>query len=206
MNIEKITFLINKYFANISFEDRIHSLNEIRKTLSQHSPFQHHPIDSVEWVKMSDIELNNYNPNKISPYEFTLLRVSLLRNGYTQPVIVHEENNKYIVIDGEHRFRLGMETPELQQSLHGYIPVAKISNVHLQDRMAATIRHNRARGLNSVQGMTEIVVSLSNKGWDDEKISSELGMEQDEILRLKQLSGLEELFRNEEYTEAWTIT
>ncbi len=111
------------------------------------------------------------------------------------------------VVDGEHRKRVGKEDKQVRERVRGYLPVTTVNEWRhdLGDRMAATIRHNRARGKHVIEGMSEIVVELSRRKWSDKRIARELGMEPDEVLRLKQISGLEEMFADQEFSEAWEI-
>jgi ParB-like chromosome segregation protein Spo0J len=133
-----------------------------------------------------------------------LLEHSILKDGYTQPIVTWP-NNGIEVVDGFHRHRVGKESPEVNAMIHGYLPVVTIrpSQGEKNDRMAATIRHNRARGAHKVEPMSEIVVELKRRFWSDERIATELGMEPDEVLRLQQITGLSGLFADEEFSEAW---
>lgn len=208
MNIEGISSLIHDYLIKLSFEQRVEAINILKATLSVHSPFMQHPVDCVQWVKMNHIKMNDYNPNTMSPAEVKLLRTSLIQNGYTQPIVVYDDaRGNYIVVDGAHRFAAGYKTPELVETLKGYTPVVKVNkeNNSRQERMAATVRHNRARGQHRIEGMMDIVIELNRRGWNDEKISKELGMEPDEVLRMRQLSGLTELFADADFSQAWTV-
>lgn len=195
----------------LSILDQIEIINEIKKVLHNCSPFKNEPTDCVIWKKVDQIESNNYNPNSVAPPEMKLLSHSIQHDGYTQPVVVmkeEDENNhkdKFVVIDGHHRIRVAKENELISKRLFGYAPIAIISknNTNIKDRMASTIRHNRARGKHGVHPMTEIVKELYLKGWDDNQIGKELGMEKDEVLRFKQFSGLPELFKNHEYSNSW---
>lgn len=207
MHIRKIIELINDMLPHISFEERIEMINIIKAALSEYSPFRHHPVDCVEWVKMGSIKNNEYNPNTMSPPEIRTLHLSLLNHGFTQPLIVAGEKDNYEIVDGSHRFLLGTQTPALQQKNYGYFPVVKLDRAQacLPQRLVAMLRTNRARGRPGVAEMVNIVVKLSESGWSLNKISDETGMAPDEVLRLKQLSGLTTLFEQEEFSEAWTV-
>jgi ParB-like chromosome segregation protein Spo0J len=161
------------------------------------------PVSNVKWVKIDECQANDYNPNSVAPPEMKLLEISIIEDGYTQPIVTYYDKdiNKYIIVDGFHRYRVGKECKEINKRYKGHIPIVVIDKT-LNERMASTIRHNRARGKHAVLPMTDIIKSLIKLGWNDEKISKELGMEKDEVLRFKQFSGLPELFKNFEYTEA----
>ena len=160
-----------------------------------------HPVSRVQWVPSELVHANDYNPNSVAPPEMALLRVSIELDGYTQPIVVWQcEDDTYEVIDGFHRFRVGTEMLGLS---HLPVVVVNTDRTDRSDRIASTIRHNRARGKHRVDSMSEIVQELARRNWSDSKISRELGMEPDEVLRLKQISGLAELFSDREFSEAW---
>jgi len=187
--------------------DRIAAINDIKIALSAHSPFSGEPVDCVIWVPAASVEGNDYNPNSVAAPEMTLLELSILEDGYTQPIVTHDAGVVREVVDGFHRNRIGKESIEVRKRIHGYLPVVTIK-AECSDkpaRMASTIRHNRARGKHSIDGMSDIVAYLAKKGWDKEKIGKELGMEHDEVLRLKQITGLAELFADHEFSEAWDV-
>jgi len=161
-----------------------------------------HPVSRVEWVDAGMVEANDYNPNAVAPPEMKLLRHSIESDGFTQPIVVWQtENGGYEVVDGFHRHLVGKE---LGMPL---LPVVVINDERTarNDRIAATIRHNRARGKHRVDAMSDIVQELARRNWSDNKIAKELGMEPDEVLRLKQITGLAELFSDREFSEAWEI-
>jgi ParB-like chromosome segregation protein Spo0J len=136
-----------------------------------------------------------------------LLKRSILEDDYTQPIVTWQMDGKREVVDGFHRNRVGKEDKEIRKRLRGYLPVTTINEWRADrgDRIAATIRHNRARGKHVVAGMSEIVIELKRRNWSDERIGRELGMEPDEVLRLAQISGLAEMFADREFSEAWEI-
>lgn len=193
--------------AEMPMNERVLALNDIRRQLHEISPFKNEPIDFVEWVPNEDVHANEYNPNSVAPPEMELLRVSIMEDGFTQPIVSNEEDDKRVVIDGFHRNRVGKECEDVKTRLHSYLPVVQIrsSQVDLTDRMAATIRHNRARGKHRVEAMTDIVLELKKRNWSDNKIAKNLGMEPDEILRLCQVSGLTELFDDEDFSMSWDV-
>ena len=136
-----------------------------------------------------------------------LLRLSIEADGYTQPIVSWPRNGVHEVVDGFHRHRVGKESEKVQERVKGYLPLTEIrsSQTSREDRMASTIRHNRARGKHAVTAMSDIVVELKRRNWPDEKISRELGMDQDEILRLCQITGLAELFSDTEFSASWDV-
>ena len=166
------------------------------------------PVDCVLWVKNTSVFANDYNPNSVAPPEMELLRLSIASDGYTQPIVtMKSETEQREVIDGFHRNRVGKECDDIQSRVHGYLPVVTINSDRTDktDRMASTVRHNRARGKHSVTAMSDIVVELKRRGWANEKIGKHLGMEPDEVLRLFQITGLSEMFSDHEFSQAWEI-
>ncbi|WP_230492486.1 IbrB-like domain-containing protein [Martelella alba] len=191
-------------------EERIVAINRLKQFLHEQSPFGDEPTDCVLWVKAEQVKANDYNPNSMAPTEKRLLATSLKTDGYTQPIVVWQENaadGEYVVVDGFHRSLLGQEQKALRTRLYGYLPVTcvKTGRGEKTDRIAATIRHNRARGKHQIAAMSDIVRDLARLGWQDDKIAKELGMDADEVLRLKQISGLTELFESGTFSEAWTV-
>ena len=161
---------------------------------------KNHPVSNVQWIKTEYIQANNYNPNTVAKPEMELLKLSIESDGYTQPIVVWQiEENKYEVVDGFHRHLVGQKM-ELT-----HLPCVVINKERMErnDRIASTIRHNRARGKHTIEGMSDIVVELSRRNWSDKRIAKELGMDADEVLRLKQITGLAELFADEEFSKAW---
>lgn len=184
---------------------KIDALNAAREELHKISPFTSEPVDFVAWIKNDAVHANDYNPNSVAPPEMRLLELSILEDGYTQPIVTHNVGDGREVVDGFHRNRVGKESKVVRQRVRGYLPVVTIRADRTDEtaRMAATIRHNRARGKHGVEPMTGIVMHLARKGWDDAKISKELGMDPDEVLRFKQVTGLAELFADREFSTAW---
>lgn len=192
---------------SIDFHDRVWAINQIREALSHFSPFNTEPVDFVEWVASDRVQANDYNPNSVAPPEMELLRVSIMADGYTQPIVTNQEGEGRIVIDGFHRNRVGKECEDVNKRVHGYLPVVQIRSQQTDrsDRIASTIRHNRARGKHKVEAMSDIVIELTKRNWTDDKIAKNLGMEPDEILRLRQISGLAEMFSDQQFSRAWDI-
>lgn len=185
-------------------EERIAAINELRGVLHELSPFRAEPVDFVQWVPAEQVTANDYNPNAVAPPEMKLLYISIREDGFTQPIVSSHDvqNQQYIVVDGFHRNRVGKEHRDIRERLHGYLPVVTIDKP-LDERMASTIRHNRARGKHAVSPMSDLVATLYRGGWADDRIAKELGMELDEVLRLKQITGLPEIFADREYSRAW---
>lgn len=194
------------FLAELQGDALVDAINCLREEISKYSPFKTEPVDFVRWVKNTDVHSNDYNPNSVAPPEMELLRLSISSDGYTQPIVsMQDAEGKFEVIDGFHRHRVGKECKDIQERVHGYLPLVQIrsSQQDKNDRMAATIRHNRARGKHKVEAMSDIVVELKRRFWSDEKIAKELGMEADEVLRLTQITGLASLFADAEFSEAW---
>jgi hypothetical protein len=163
-----------------------------------------HPVNDVRWVPVEDVIANNWNPNKVAANEMRLLYISIKADGYTQPVVTtwDEENKKYVVVDGFHRYTILKTYKDIHESTGGMVPIVVIDKP-VGDRMASTVRHNRARGKHSVAGMGQIVFGMLDAGKTDEQICRELGMEAEELLRLKHVTGFAKLFENVEYKRAW---
>jgi ParB-like chromosome segregation protein Spo0J len=196
--------LIAKISSISNEQDRVDAINRVKQALHEASPFCDEPIDCVLWVKNEAVQANDYNPNSVASSEMRLLEHSIKADGYTQPIVVWRTGEAFEVVDGFHRNRVGRDT-EVRQRVRGYLPVTVIKQDRAGrgDRMAATIRHNRARGKHKVEAMSDIVRELHRSGWTDGKISRELGMAPDEVLRLKQITGLAELFADREFSTAW---
>lgn len=203
---ESLNALIEE-IAALPDNERIEAINAVKLALHDISPFKDEPVDCVLWVPADSVEANDYNPNVVAPPEMKLLVHSIEADGFTQPIVTYPINGHREVVDGFHRNRVGKESGVVQKRTRGYLPVTTIraDREDRENRIAATIRHNRARGVHQVDNMSEIVVELSRRNWSDEKIGRELGMEPDEVLRLKQISGLAELFADKEFSEAWEI-
>ncbi len=208
MTLEELSNMIHRYFRlNETEDEKIQALNYLRKLLHELSPFVLEPVDCILWVRADQVVTNDYNPNVMAPAEKKLLKQSLEKDGFTQPVVVSEEKNHYLVVDGFHRQLLGKNKGGVGDRLRGWLPVTCIRAERKGQaaRIAATIRHNRARGKHQITLMSDVVTELSQLGWTNENIAQELGMDQDEVLRLKQISGLTELFQEEEFSPAWTV-
>lgn len=157
------------------------------------------PCLNVKLVPANKVIANDYNPNRVATPEMKLLKLSIELDGVTMPIVTYydKENDVYIVVDGFHRYTI------LKDYLHSdVIPIVTIDK-SLDERIGSTIRHNRARGTHQIRGMSDIVLNLTKQGWSDEEICKKLGMELDEVIRLKQITGLKEAFQNHDFSKSW---
>tara|TARA_R110002020_G_scaffold292877_4_gene508319 strand:+ start:1081 stop:1749 length:669 start_codon:yes stop_codon:yes gene_type:complete len=205
--LEEIQMNIAELIQPLDVDERVDVINELRELLHGLSPFQSEPVDFIRWVKVDDVTANDYNPNAVAPPEMELLRHSINHDGYTQPVVTWMAEEGREVIDGFHRSRVCREFEDVNKRVHGYLPVVTVrgDNTDKNDRIASTIRHNRARGKHNVTSMSDIVIELKKRNWSDKKIGKELGMDEDEVLRLCQVSGLVDVFGDESFSQSWDI-
>ena len=162
------------------------------------------PVYNVLRIPIDRIQANEYNPNKVAPPEMALLEISIWEDGYTQPVVCFfdQEMDKYIVVDGFHRWRICKESKRVNEREQGMLPIVVIDK-EIGDRIASTIRHNRARGTHNIDLMSNIVAELVEMGKGDAWICKHVGMSKDELLRLKQITGLAALFQNRDFSKSW---
>lgn len=162
------------------------------------------PVYNVKAVHIDQVVANDYNPNKVAPPEMALLETSIWEDGYTQPVVTFydSEKDKYIVVDGFHRYTILRTSQRIRERENSMLPVVVIDK-EIGDRMASTIRHNRARGSHNIDLMSTIVAELVEMGKGDAWICKHIGMSPDELLRLKQITGLASLFQNKDFSQAW---
>lgn len=202
-----ILSLINEELSKLDLKSKVEFINDLRYQIHLISPFKNEPIDYVKWEYSENVVANDYNPNKVAPPEMELLEVSIMNDGYTQPIVTwnNAEKGKTEVIDGFHRNRVGKESPVVSKRIMGFLPVVNIRKEQSgkNDRIASTIRHNRARGKHQVDAMSEIVIELKNRNWTNQRIAKQLGMDEEEVLRLCQVSGLEYLFTDRDFSSAW---
>lgn len=194
------------YIASLPLSERVSELNRLRELLHQQSPFKAEPIDFVRWVATDGVHANDYNPNSVAPPEMALLEHSIDHDGFTQPVVGWlDADDTYEVVDGFHRTTVAKRSDSVRVRLQGFMPIVAIQhkNAERNDRVAATIRHNRARGKHNVESMSDIVIELKKRNWSDVRIAKELGMDADEVLRLCQVSGLVEVFGDTDFSSAW---
>lgn len=162
------------------------------------------PVYGVKRVPIEKIQANTYNPNHVAPPEMKLLYESIKNDGYTMPIVCYylEDEDKYEIVDGYHRYTTMLVHKDIYEREGGCLPVSVIDKP-LEDRMASTIRHNRARGEHSIELMTNIVAELVESGMSDAWIMKNIGMDAEELLRLKQLSGLQSLFKDADFSKSW---
>lgn len=162
------------------------------------------PVYNVKPVPVEKIRANAYNPNAVAPPEMKLLYKSILEDGYTMPIVCYyiEDEDTYEIVDGYHRYTVMMTHKDIYERENGCMPVVVIEK-DLSNRMASTIRHNRARGTHSIELMTNIVADLVESGMSDAWIMKNIGMDAEELLRLKQISGLASLFKDKDFSHAW---
>lgn len=184
-------------------DEKIDALNYVRKMLHDVSPLKHHPVDYVAWEKSDNVEGNEYNPNSVAPPEMKLLIKSIEEDGFTMPIVTFPADTIKIV-DGFHRRKSERTSRRISDSTFGRIPITSIrqSQYDLSNRMASTIRHNRARGTHSIDLMVNIIAELTESGMGDDWIMKHIGVDADELLRLKQISGLAALFKDRDFTNS----
>lgn len=190
--------------AQMELGEKVAWLNDARAALHEVSPFRFEPVDYVRWVFADRVVANDYNPNSVAAPEMALLHRSIREDGYTQPIVTVAGGKDNVVVDGFHRHRVGKEKADVRERVHGYLPIVAIDKP-MEDRMASTIRHNRARGKHRVEAMGDLVRKLVFMGLTDEEISKRLGMEGEEVLRLRQHARAAEVLAHPVYQRAWTI-
>lgn len=185
-------------------EDKNRVIVLMREILHNASQNNEQPVDHIRWIAIERIEPNDYNPNSVAKIEMNLLYKSIEHDGYTQPVVTiyDAEKDKFIIVDGFHRYFVMKFNKDIYEKNKGLLPCVVLKK-NINDRMASTIRHNRARGKHSVSGMSSMVFKMLENGWSESEVCNELGMEAEEILRLKHITGFAKLFENTEYNRAW---
>jgi quercetin dioxygenase-like cupin family protein len=178
--------------------------SEVHQEDGSYAAEQRSPVYDVKRVPMDKVKANTYNPNKVAPPEMELLETSIWEDGYTQPIVTYydDRNDEYIVVDGFHRHLTMSRSARIREREKGMLPVVVI-NKTLGDRMASTIRHNRARGTHNIELMSTIVSELVEMGKGDRWICQHIGMSIDELLRMKQITGLASLFANRSFSDSW---
>lgn len=206
---EKINEITSALELETDLDFKIGIINNIRQSIHEISPFKSEPVDLIQWVKVENVIANSYNPNRVAPPEMELLRLSISHDGYTQPCVAWKDmkNGTIEIVDGFHRSKVCKECNDINQRVYGYLPITIIKEdcTGINDRVAATVRHNRARGTHQVDGMSNIVLELKKRNWSDKKIGKELGMSADEVLRLAQITGLAAVFKDREFSQAWEV-
>lgn len=184
---------------------RIETANEFSRLSAMALPFPDHPVGQVRWVHIDDVQANDYNPNAVAHLEMKLLHTSISEDGYTQPTVTifDPDLKKYVIVDGYHRYTVMRKYADIYESTRGYLPVVVIDKP-IADRIASTVRHNRARGKHSVTGMGSLVFQMLNAGESDEEICNKLGLEAEELARLKHISGYSKLYAKRDYSPVIT--
>jgi hypothetical protein len=199
----KIKNEIGEMLALADTSGAIELMNNLRTWIHKLSPIKQ-PVDNVQWVPVEKIKPNDYNPNSVANVEMGLLLKSIQHDGYTQPIVTiyDQEKDEYIIVDGFHRYFTCKHNKEVYDTNKGHLPIVIIQK-DINERMAATVRHNRARGSHSVSGMSSMVFTMLENGWLDHEICNHLGMEPDELLKLKHITGFSKLFEDSDYAKAW---
>lgn len=189
------------------FEKKVEVFNTITQELYEWIGLKH-PALNVQLVPADKVIGNDYNPNHVAPPEMKLLKLSIKKDGVTMPVVVCDtpENKQYpyTVVDGFHRTTVIQRDKQVNESLKGYVPVSRL-NKSLEDRVTSTVRHNMARGTHQVELSAKLITLLKKYNWTNARIGMELGMDADEVLRLKQITGLAEAFKDEDFSKSWDV-
>lgn len=189
-------------------QEAIDRYNEIVTKAAQDLPFTHEqPIALIKWIHVDKIRANDYNPNSVARNEMRLLHTSISADGYTQPIVTIEDDENpdtYIIVDGFHRYTVLRTQQDIYDRTNGYLPIVVI-NKPIADRMASTVRHNRARGKHSINGMGTIVFDMLDAGESDATICNKLGLEPEELARLKHITGFSKLFTDHQFSRP-TVT
>jgi hypothetical protein len=211
--IEEMAVHLAEQIASLPLADRVDALNRARYALHQVSPFRDEPVDLVLWLEETAVEPNDYNPNFVHRPEMELLNTSIEVDHLTMPIPTHVPKRDVlaliarkitgIIVDGAHRRIVGTSNKKIAKRLHGYLPVTITHTYTDNDRKASTVRHNRARGVHKLDGMTDIVLSMLRNGWTDDEVAAAMGMDADEVLRMKQVSGIAKAFQRPNYNRAW---
>ncbi len=184
--------------------DKIQRQISVKQFMHEDSPNKVMPVDRVLWVPLEKVVHNDYNPNSVAGPEMQLLYLSVKNDGYTMPVVTiyNPDRDVFEIVDGFHRYSTLRNNPDIQEKTHGYLPIVVIDK-DINDRMASTVRHNRARGKHSVEGMSSMIYDMLKNGWTDAEICNELGMGADELVRMKHITGFSKLFKDAEFAKEW---
>lgn len=196
--------LLNE-MRELAFDEKVKAFNEITQELYDWLGINC-PCLNTQLVPAGAVQGNDYNPNHVAPPEMKLLKLSMAKDGVTMPVVVcdtpEDKEHPYTVVDGFHRTTVIQHDKMINKTMRGYVPVSRL-NKSIEDRITATVRHNMARGTHQVELSAKLVTMLKKHNWTNARIGKELGMDPDEVLRLKQITGLAEAFRNEEFSKSW---
>lgn len=201
--VEKLQAIMD--YKDLPIEKKVDAYNKISQTMFEFMGINH-PVLNIQLVPVEDVKGNEYNPNKVAPPEMRLLTMSIRKDGLTMPVVVSNEleGDKYVVVDGFHRTTTVANTKDIRESLKGYIPVSKLHK-NIEDRITSTVRHNMARGTHQVELSAKLITMLKKHNWTNARIGKELGMDADEVLRLKQITGLAEAFADKDFSNSWEV-
>ena len=207
MTRDQIVDEIIRYLNGFDAAKKQDEIKAIKTAISKISDKKHNPVDNVIWVNYNMVEANDYNPNAVAKREMKLLYTSIKHDGYTQPIVTiwDEQKQKYVIIDGFHRYASMVYNKDLRELNNSEVPIVVLDK-DINDRMASTIRHNRARGKHSIEGMSNIVLKMLKNGWGDAEICNELGLETEELVRLKYVTGFAKLYEDKEFGKAWETT
>jgi len=200
--IEQIKEQIAQELAGKSIDQIVDTINELREFIHEYSPMKGEPCDFVRWVKIDRVNPNDYNPNSTAGKEMGLLYISIKEDGVTMPVVTIKDGDGFTIIDGFHRYFTCKSMEDLKERMNGYLPIAVLDKT-LEERIAATVRHNRARGSHSVQGMSNLVFKMLEEGVPEEEICRKLGLDAVELVKLKHITGYSKLYENVEYGKSW---
>lgn len=191
---------------DLGIHEKVKIYNEINQQLYDWLGLEH-PVLNIQLIKAEQLQGNDYNPNKVAPPEMKLLKLSIKKDGVTMPVVVANQDKKkqpFVVVDGFHRTTVIKSDKLVNESLAGYVPTSRL-NKSIEDRITSTVRHNMARGTHQVELSANLIGMLHKHNWTNERIGLELGMDADEVLRLKQTTGLAELFADREFSNSWSV-
>ena len=193
---------IKEYLLNS--KNIVDDIEEIKSVLHEVSPLKNQPVNNIRWVDIEKVQANDYNPNSVASTEMRLLYISIKNDGYTQPVVTIYDAaiDKYVIVDGFHRYFICKNNKDILDANQGKLPIVVIDK-DINDRMASTVRHNRARGKHSIKGMASMAFKMLDNGWSDSEICNQLGMEAEELIRLKHITGFSKLFKDIQYKKAW---
>jgi len=202
-SLSQLALLKDQEFHAKSIDEWVIFYNKTIRELAEIIPPPLPPVCQLQLVPVSQIVANRYNPNKMAPPENHLLENSIKKNGLTMPIIVNRQKKEsmYVIIDGFHRYEILAENPQLQ-SIPGYIP-AVILELPEEKRISASVRHNVARGVHQVELTANLIIQLKEMGWSNQRVCQELGMDQDEVLRMQQITGLASAFQDQDFSQSW---
>jgi len=203
----RVTEKLAEYLAAMQgspLEQRVAIFNQVSAMMKDFVGLPH-PVLGVKLVKLEQVNANDYNPNVVAPPEMRLLQLSIRKDGMTMPVVAARASDaeKFDIVDGFHRKTVVTNTTDIRESLGGYLPLVEL-NKSIEDRMTSTVRHNMARGTHQVELSAKLVIALKKHDWTNQRIGIELGMDPDEVLRLKQITGLAEAFKDGDFSKSWS--